>query len=344
MLIDITSETVNIIIGFLFGISIVGGYYIYSLVSKWLDHWTHTQKIDLWAKHFADNKHMLCDVGASVNDLVTGAENHLFTYSVGTLASDFVGGIVQATVPNVLKHINDQNNRTELINLVWPLANSICNYFSKSKKSHNKNGFNNMLKHRPNLDMEEMCMRIPCKAYVPIPVNNQPIGVSGVTGVTGPTGAIPTVSTDETISPTLTDNFSYMIKLLSVYRSLITPEQKQKFRRQYQLFVTDLKNELGNKPEVNNIIDQLMEKLLSVCFSPDDATTLQQFNELYVFYESNNEILIDTIREYVADPSKNHPFKDLLITSIDMAKTGDMDMVKCIMAVQNLVAKYNIDV
>jgi len=94
MLLDLESDTVSTFMMCFSTLFIVFGYFAYRLICKVVDHMTHTQQVDQYARHFTDNKHLLTSFGQNVFQYLVDVEKHFYNYTLYTFFTNAASRLV----------------------------------------------------------------------------------------------------------------------------------------------------------------------------------------------------------------------------------------------------------
>ena len=126
------SETINNFMLYAFVFSIVFGYWVYRLISKFVDHVIHTQQTDQYARHFADHSHLFSSFGEAVSNLVSTIESHTYIYSMCTYLTGTVCNACSFALSPVMNYLNNTNQNSAVTSVANPLVGAICNYLKQS--------------------------------------------------------------------------------------------------------------------------------------------------------------------------------------------------------------------
>ncbi len=331
MLVEFSSATCNNFMLYAFLFTIICGYWAYRLISKILDHYTHTQCIDTYARHFSNNKHMISNFGATVSDFATKAENYFFMYYMSTYIGDYANSIAHHLVPTILNYVSGQNERSDICGVAAPVVKTCCDYFNRQNKSSKKSKKNT----KKNANICAVKVETVAKTDDVFTVNNELIN-------------------NLFQSTTLCGQNNYMniAKMFATelknklgnnpFRNT-TPDDRNNAMNILKMFTTDIRNELDNHPIVNKFVDSYLELIPMVLFSePDDL--YKNFIECVIkiscsIDESERKIFVDLIAKYIDDSTKTHLIKDFL--TIFSGRDQNVDFGKFYELIPKLMSKYS---
>ena len=130
---ELESETINnfMYCAFIFGI--VFSYWIYRLISKFIDHIIHTQQTDQYAKHFSEHSHLLSSLEKTISNAVATVESHIYIYYICTYISDTISSICSVGLSPIMNYFSRTNDNSTITSMINPLTKSIRTYLSGTK-------------------------------------------------------------------------------------------------------------------------------------------------------------------------------------------------------------------
>ena len=308
MLFAVESETIGNFMLYAFGFIVIFGYWVYRLAYKWMDHVTHTQRIDQYAKHFVENKHLVSSFGQNIYNFLANSEYHLYIYSMCSYIVGTSASACKSVISPVMNYINNRDQRSTVANAAEPVITALSKYLSglltispssrKSTRSHKYNKHNRPIGLRKRQKRccvpmfngnDDSCQMRPIAPKCPVRIAEYrrhpfvcPIKCNYCPGY---------------------ENCS-----LSSFTSVHA--MCEKFICNLAL---DLKSELGNNPCINTYIDSVVRKINS--YEWTNLTTYVNLADLYSFIMMDRlsiQILSNAISTYISDRSQNpHLLKDI---------------------------------
>lgn len=309
MLLALESETANNFMLFTFGFVVIFGYFGYRLVYRWLDHLATTQRIDQYAKHFGDNKHLISSFGENIFGLMSSIESHLYIATIFECISEPITSIIGT----VMGFISDQNSRSTLADLCRPLLGAITSHISPPMPA---TATRTKVNRRGNLRIPRYenirGVECPLNRVCPRPRKNvnpsRPVNCR-YTNIDTPI------------------NFFPHAENLPVELNLNNSPQPQSYQKMMTNLFTDLKMELGNNPVINSFMDLISAKLNSYDLTNPLSMNLNliEFNSYMMSILEGSpvpELINSAIKSCVNDPTRVSLIKDIfcVINSISTTK------------------------
>lgn len=350
MLLAVEQETTNNFMFFTFGFFVIFGYFGYRLVYRWLDHIANTQRIDQYAKHFGDNKHLITSLEQNIFGLISSVESHLYIATICAIISEPITTVIST----VLGFIGERHHTSTLSGLAEPLITALTKYIYAPVATPVPVHVTRAKKYRPREPVRcnqmfgqlrpqytyngriPRCERIPDEACL---FNNTDFDPRIMQNL------------NRRCAQNMSQNNQVDVPFSFVSTTDLRPtENNLPNTDKYQNMITnvfaDLKTELGNNPTINAFCDSVSTKLKS--YNLQDATSLNanllDFNSYIIplMVESKiSELINSAIKVCVADGTRTSVMKEFfcMIDSVSTTKIFP-DMEDLWALSQKFVCKY----
>lgn len=350
MLLAVEQETTNNFMFFTFGFFVIFGYFGYRLVYRWLDHIANTQRIDQYAKHFGDNKHLITSLEQNIFGLISSVESHLYIATICALISEPITTVISI----VLGFIGERHHTSTLSGLVQSIITALTKYIytpvatpvpahdTRAKKYRQREPIrcNQMFgQSRPQYTYNgriPKCERIHDGAC---PWNNTDFDPRIMRNL------------NERISQNMSQNNQVDVPFSFTSTTDLRPTENNlpntdKCQNMITNAFADLKTELGNNPTINTFCDLVSTKLKSYNFQDTMSVNanLLDFNSYIIplMLESNiSELINDAIKVCVADGNRTSVMKEIFCVFNSVSTTKIFPEIEDLWALsQKIVCKY----